>query len=157
MKSDKLQDAMGMIGDDLIERAKNNKKTPRVRRWLLAVACLAVVVLMSVIVLARNLGSDELPNFDNTFLPLADSSYPARVKFVAYGESENWREDYKEWLNDRLSYTEPYNEAEIDINDYLVKLMNTFLGQAKKNTVFSPINVYIALSMLAEISDTAMT
>ena len=154
MKSDKLQDAMGMIGDDLIERAKNNKKTPRVRRWLLAVACLAVVVLMSVIVLARNLGSDELPYFDNTFLPLADSSYPARVKFVAYGESENWREDYKEWLNDRLSYTEPYNEAEIDINDYLVKLMNTFLGQAKKNTVFSPINVYIALSMLAEISDT---
>lgn len=168
MKNEKLQDAIGMIGDDLIERAKNDKKPSRVQRWLVVAACFAVVVLVSVIIFAGELGRDELPlkpgntdtpihcepDFGNTLMPLADSSFPARVKFVAYGESENGNEAYKEWFEDRLSYTRPYRQAEIDINDYLVKLMNTFLGEAKENTVFSPINVYIALSMLAEISDT---
>lgn len=164
MKNEKLQDAIGMIGDDLIERAKNDKKPSRVQRWLVVAACFAVVVLVSVIIFAGELGRDELPlkpgntdtpihcepDFGNTFMPLADSSYPARVQLVADDGSKNW----KEWRADRLSYTNPYNEAKIDINDYLVKLMNTFLGGAKENTVFSPINVYIALSMLAEISDT---
>ena len=48
MKNEKLQDAIGMIGDDLIERAKNDKKPSRVQRWLVVAACLAVVMLVSV-------------------------------------------------------------------------------------------------------------
>lgn len=168
MKNEKLQDAIGMIGDDLIERAKNDKKPSRVQRWLVVAACFAVVVLVSVIIYARNPGGDKLPDiptktdkpiqsapdFGDTIPPLAYGLYPARVKYVVPGASDNWRYYYEEWLNDKRNYTKPYKEAEIDINDYMVKLMNTFFSEAKGNTVFSPINVYIALSMLAEISDT---
>ena len=50
MKNDKLQDSIGMIGEDLIERARQEKKSPKINRWVLAMACISVAMLATVII-----------------------------------------------------------------------------------------------------------
>lgn len=79
---------------------------------------------------------------------LAAPLYPDTVK---YGTGV---EEWKEWKNARVEQRQLYN----DINDESVekffdKTSSEFLRAAKDNIVYSPINVYLALAMLCEITD----
>lgn len=157
MKNDKLQDSIGMIGEDLIERARQEKKSPKINRWVLAMACISVAMLATVIILKNITISQpeqpQKPYFGKVLEPLADCSYPARVQYAGYVQSDDWQK-YNAWLKDKADYTIPYKDVQIDLDNYLSKIMKTFLSNTEENTVFSPINAYMALSMLAEISDT---
>ena len=113
MKNDKLQDSIGMIGEDLIERARQEKKSPKINRWVLAMACISVAMLATVIILKNITISQpeqpQKPYFGKVLEPLADCSYPARVQY----------EKYNAWLEDKADYTKPYKDVQIDLDNYL--------------------------------------
>lgn len=57
-----------------------------------------------------------------------------------------WWCDYKEWYS-------ASQELNHDLNDYYLSMMEQTLVSDEKNTVCSPLNTFIAFSVLAEISD----
>lgn len=57
-----------------------------------------------------------------------------------------WWSDYSRWLSASL-------ELDLDMDDYYLSLMEQMLVSDDENTVCSPLNTFIALSMLAEVSN----
>ncbi len=68
--------------------------------------------------------------------------------YIAYDEAyDKWRMDY---IN-RVKQSEGYKEG---LEDFCYTTMKEFLSEADgENKVYSPLNVYIALSMLAEVTN----
>ncbi len=80
---------------------------------------------------------------------LAEAQYP---ETAPYPDEENWDEDaYDAWwavTQERRSYLEDYPE---DYNDFGSATMAQFLvSENGENAAYSPLNIYLALAMLAE-------
>ncbi|MCD8126756.1 MAG: hypothetical protein LUD82_04560 [Clostridiales bacterium] len=80
---------------------------------------------------------------------LAEAQYP---ETAPYPDEENWDEDaYDAWwavTQERRSYLEDYPE---DYNDFVSATMAQFLvSENGENAAYSPLNIYLALAMLAE-------
>ncbi len=183
MKREDLQDAIGLLDDDLIVEAESARHTVRRgrRRWLQWVAIAACFCLVVACVLA-------LPHSRTTGLPVAstpsedmaagESSLPsapadtpndapdedapadapstplakpgstatvtvlAKAVYPAHGEKAPARTEY---VNEKVSEGMPM---------FYKTVMGQFLvGEKGENRVFSPLNVYMGLSLLAETSD----
>lgn len=209
-KNEKLQDAIGMIGDDLIADAKgltqrdsgkndkgldskdkytrnNKKKYSRVLKGLAAVAALALAITAAVYLSGENTGilpgekstggensgvadnnDMKVPNRidtadDNEVLnayAVAKSEYPVMApypdesKALEEGSYEQFDKAYELWKADRNTQLEKYRSMSISINSFVKASVQEFLGDAADdNIVYSPLNVYMALGMLAELTD----
>ena len=85
---------------------------------------------------------------------LAAAVYPKMVKFPT-DMNENYDfEKYDEWQQSR-SERYAYFAREESIDDYVKKTVGTFLADAEEdeNRVYSPLNVYLGLAMLAEVTE----
>lgn len=177
MNSRELLDAIGQVDEDLLERSELAKNRHRRPRWLGTVAAaLAIVLLGGLAFRPWNKSADfaasqaaveeinmadqavdapmmEACGVDVAVLPLASPLYPERVPYPDAEEEDFeaayalWREDLKNniHLDSRLSESmEPYFRGAI----------RAFLqGDPGENRVFSPLNVYMALGMLAQVTD----
>ncbi len=151
MKSRKLQDAIGMIDPNLVARAA---QTPTVRRrlpkWTLLVAALLAVVILTGTVLAvldRPSGGGDGFYFGGP-TALQKAVYPTRVKYT----EKNY--EYYEARQAELQAKKQYYGNADDLTDFFAATVPVFLSGANgENRVYSPLNVYMALAMLAEICD----
>lgn len=177
MNNRELLDAIGQVDEDLLERSELAKNRHRRPRWLGTVAAaLAIVLLGGLAFRPWNKSADfaasqeaveeinmadqavdapmmEACGVDVAVLPLASPLYPERVPYPDAEEEDFeaayalWREDLKKniHLDSRLSESmEPYFRGAI----------RAFLqGDPGENRVFSPLNVYMALGMLAQVTD----
>lgn len=182
MKREKLQDAVGMIGDDLIEEAANynNKKKKRLR-WIPAVAILLCIsVLMGVVALrpndekltdnvqeeiaSENADAAEDAEDVNIEYSTADkvyynldyclnrAVYPVRVQNYSLNSDLNDQDAYEKWWEDRNSFRADYDSNTPDLSKFITYSTKAFLGDTEGNAIYSPVNVYMALAMLAETS-----
>lgn len=152
MKSDKLIDAIGLIDEKLIERSQKSsqksQKRERIKRfikWTVPVAA----------VLALTIGVGSL--FGNTPIELnayaiAEAKYPETVKYPADDTTESGFAEFQKWNKEFNERIETYFNSDEKIEGFLERTIQEFLS-AEDNTVYSPINVYLALSMLAETAD----
>lgn len=163
-KSEQLYDGITEIRDDLITHAAQTSphKKPfanrflRKKRQFCAAACLAVLVA------SLALFSSPKPDSVVSAHTIAEAEYPQMAPypdpdhFVNKDESmdddsfnkawDAWRED----LSSRRRLT-GYADA---MGSFLEKSTRHFLSASPgKNTAFSPVNLYIALGMLAELTD----
>ncbi len=179
-KQQKLQDAIGMVGDDLIHHAKAvQKKTTRFwRNWYTpAMAAVLVLAIVSGAFFWQRRGPEEFLTFPNIewsdpnqseidpmvgILPLgsanalAEAVYPDSMPFP-----DESKYDWKDGEWDRVS--EAWNEewqvrrdqAKIagNIEDFTAVTMREFLKSDGTNAVYSPLNIYFALAMLAETTE----
>lgn len=154
MKSDKLQDALGMIDPELIEQARitPKKKTKRKHlRWAVPVAaCLAVIIGLGVFFSTKG---NANPMILNTHA-IAQAKYPTMAKYPAsigglvYSES-----DYKKWREGLAERREYMGQGE-NLDTFFQSTASEFLNNCENdNLVYSPLNVYMALCMLAETSE----
>ncbi len=168
MKSEKLQDAIGMVDSNLVECAyikEKNKKSKIIKsKWIAPVAavlaiCIAIgVFLPDCLRFMKPHENDITPTLnvqstepDTEKLPVSmikaeyRAEYPTMVK---HGElsQQAWAEDrYKQ-----LSYC----GAGKNLDQFFQSTVNQFLtGDSGKNKLYSPLNVYMALSMVAEVTD----
>lgn len=166
--NDKLNDALNCISDKHIAEAAKYK-VPRRPYWMGAVAAiLALVILLSVI----GPGGAADPTDPNLFRPTGTTgpdssnppgpqpvllanqvSAPTLPEMTAYPHSENsigYDEDaYRAWRESQnAQYSQPKGYAD-SLDDFFATSIQQFL-KGEGNQTYSPINVYMALAMLAE-------
>ena len=150
MKSDKLQDALGMIDPDLILRAEKQvkkSKTKRFIRWTAPIAAVLAIALAIGIIFGS--GSP----FILTTYAIAEAEYPKMAPYptgiglMGIGSGyDNWRKDQKE----RAVF---FGQGK-NMNGLIEATATEILsGSRGENVVYSPLNIYMALAMLAEITD----
>ncbi len=170
MKKEKLQDAIGMVGDDLIQEAANTEPAKKARvKWIALVAAMLSAFMVMGIGVAMHFNSPEsegaVPmdqeiaeiskesfNIDATPFVLQKAVYPERVLNYSLTADLNDSEAYDKWQNDRDSFRAAYNSNTPDLSKFIEYSTKAFLSDTEDNAIYSPVNVYMALAMLAETS-----
>jgi len=175
MRPEDIQNALGNIGSDLIERAN----TPRLHKtstrrsvgWIpLAAACLALVILLGVFLMPTrgpipSLPSGRLPLTGTTqnelettpppevpFLLMAPT-YPSCVQYPL-DYNDNNQEEMAIWYAERQAKRALFEDANIDMSDFFLSTMEEILTDLNgANGMYSPINLYLTMAMVAEISE----
>ena len=152
MKSDDLFDAIGNVDGDMILDAKSvpKKKIFHTKKaWISAIAAMLVLSLV--------LGSFLLPSSQTglSAYALAEAKYPTDIPYPTVNEDSNdFYPQLIEWRKHNYDRQETFNKLGVNIDDYLYRSIGEFLSANQgENVVFSPLNVYIALAMLAEVTD----
>lgn len=159
MKSDKLQNAIGMIDEDLIIRAekKPNKKVPKfIWKWSAAIAAVLVFAIGFPILFGNTTPAMQ-DKFGNTtpamqVKALCEAEYPKMAQYPNEN-SLNFSSSFDAWSADRRERRSYIGKGSLS-EEYLRATATELLGDAgAENLVYSPLNIYMALAMLAEITD----
>lgn len=170
MNRDKLQDALSHISDKHITEAAAPKKR-RHAPWITAIAaCLVLAIGLSVI-LPRLPGEEPGPAIledpmptepvkppviftpeEIHVVPLAAAKYPETVAFpLDQSDFPAWDKEYEKWfLHQRELHSAPEGYAD-NLTVFWKQSTQTFLSEdSGKNKLYSPISLYMALSILAQ-------
>ena len=170
--NDKLNDALNNISDAYIQEAAGRPKR-RYPYWFGAVAALLVIsVLVSVLyrpaISPPTVQGTEPPAVPGPALPqspglldlacqVSAAEYPSMAKkpnYEDYGSDHRngYEADYAAWLRGQgEQYDQPDGYGD-NLSDFFAASIPKFLN-GEENSAYSPLNVYMALAMLAEISD----
>ncbi len=143
MKANKLQDAIGMVDGDLIARADMPPVRRRLPRWWRS----AVAAMLAVVLLLGSLWN--IPPLQGSYA-IAEASYPVMAPYPA---KDSTHEEYDAWRSS-IDERQQYAGAGKDLDSFFSATMSTFLAdEEQENRVYSPLNVYMALAMLAEVTE----
>lgn len=172
MKPEHLSDAIGNLDEKLCAEAnevRKKKRRPRWIAWVAAAACIAIVIALSKPLWNQKPNDEKVPlgrpkdvmlldaDSDTAKQLLFRAQYPKAVNYPTemndwdrYSEElDRW---YAHWNEVRTQAHEPQEKAYFE--RFYQDSAKEFLGRADgENVVFSPSNVYMALAMLAELTD----
>lgn len=170
MNRDKMQDALSHISDKHIAEAAAPKKR-RYAPWISAIAACLVLAIGLGIVLHRLPGEEPGPAIieqsnptepdksqqvfipdEIQVIPLAAAQYPETLLFpLDQSNFQAWDKEYETWfLHQRELHSAPEGYAD-SLTDFWKKSTQTFLtGDDRDNMLYSPISLYMALSILAQ-------
>jgi len=171
MRSDKLQDALGKIDPTLIARAENKPKKSRSLKYIRLIAPVAAILALAICLgLFSGIGKNPNPNVPLiTTQPNGTASVknpnsfvyvPDEIKDTVPTYPSISGESFKPYLlstanfpvNSSNSYA--YYGAGFGMDVFFKSTVTEFLsGKGDQNAVYSPINVYFALTMLAEVTE----
>ena len=144
MNSQDIFDGVTDIRDDLIDGAKEAPKKQKrwmKKRWTGAVAAVLALAIMAGIFLR--------PGGGLTAYAVAEAKYPEMAPYPAsYSESA-----YEAWWEGVAAQRRDLGDIS-SLQSFFARSTQTFLtGMEKENRVYSPLNVYMALSMLAQLTN----
>ncbi len=153
MKSDKLQDAIGMVDGDLVERAH---KTPQKKskkshiKWTAPIAAtLAIIIGLGVFF---SMKGNSNPIVLSAYA-VAQAQYPETAKYPEGEYLPGFEERYEAWREIRNKQREYMGKGE-NLDEFFKATASEFLKDNDNgNLVYSPLNVYMALAMLAETTE----
>ncbi len=175
MKNEKLYNSITNIREDIIEKSdnyrfKNHHKTAFITSLIAAMLVIAIIgggIIYKNTIPISIINEEPTNNMETTQpassiketstvtekdLPkyeIATPQYPIMADYPSNGsqiEYEVWFEDVQKQRRN-LYFKD-------DLNDFFISSTKEFLSDSKdKNRVYSPLNVYMALSMLAELTD----
>lgn len=170
MKSEKIQNAIGMVDSDLVERAdKYVKKSKRHHiKWIAPLAAALVIVIILGIVFGTGI-RDLFTGNQNTALTTEGVTLAPEIEFepvslkpyylsqAVYPErviNPNIDDSYlDEWYDERRERWGFYDAGD-NLDEFFIKTIKEFLKNSKgENVVYSPLNVYMALAMIAETTE----
>lgn len=175
MNREQLSDAIGRLDESVLEETM----TVRRRRpwWISAVAVAACVALAVGMVAVwphlkphgvtpsvdgdihstngRTTMPTTRPHHEQPDLPisfaLAKAQYPKMAQRVGYFEDEEGYDAWWQAVREQRNLVKGQTDG---MTDYYAKTMAQFLsGEVGENRVYSPLNVYLALAMLAETAE----
>lgn len=172
MKHEKLSEALNEISDrHIAEASENRRRTPR-SAWIGAIAAvLAVVILVSAVYRpAVSNPSADMPAADSpAAVAPAEDAQPVDMESVLGGISllsshfeatpaypKMSKYDGYDWGPYIEGHQQQYNQPEnyaAGTESFFRSSMQRLLLSERENQVYSPLNVYIALAMLAETAD----
>jgi len=168
MKNTHISDALGQLDDELILEAGQLREKGIGRRiWTKVLAAAGAVALAAI------LGAVLWPHFSDgddvmeitaaSAYAVAQAEYPEMAPYPNEEEffnhngmfdSDGFDKVYDAWINDRAAQTNQYDGYADGLDRMFSLTTRQFLsGSEGENRVYSPVNVYMALSMLAEITD----
>lgn len=126
-------------------------KIYRIFALSLTVALVACSNKTSVLSKEKNLINKEYIISETTYPKM--SKYPIQSKNNNFGD-EKFDKVYEVWKEDLAKQRKQDFDYKTGMNNFFEKSIPIYLHNSKgKNKVYSPLNVYMALSMLAEITD----
>ncbi len=177
MKHNRLNDALNEISDKYLAEAAKRKKRPSY--WVsITAAVLALAVLAGAIFAFPNLSGDPISlggettppatepatnppysfqEFEGTLTPvqigtvgapylLSSPKYPEMAPYSTRADASGlWYDSQRAIHYTELGYAD-------SLTDYFKKITPAVLASDGENAVFSPLNIYMALAMLAETS-----
>lgn len=167
-KTEKISDAIGQLDEKIVTAADEKRSINAGRKtvrgkfakkiWIPAVSAAACAgILCGAALMGGNNSPGLVPVLVET---LAEAKYPEAAHYPDeslfngdYGEA--WNNMYEPWSQQRMERLEAYRTLETgSLGEFYKNTCETFLTDGnEKNRVYSPVNVYMALSMLAEITD----
>lgn len=151
-KSEKIYDAMTDIRDDIIEQAAKRPNRVWSKKQLKIAAAIFAVVLAAGIAF-RLYGSSETV----TAFTAAKAEYPQAIPYpkenTQDSSDEAHMQAYDAWWEDNKAKRQLSGYADT-LEPFFKTSTKQFLANAgDENRAYSPLNVYMALGMLAEITD----
>lgn len=117
-------------------------------------ACAAIAVEEKNQTVQETESTDDTKELSNMAKQLAKAEYPIMAQ---YPETDGFHVDekaYEAWLSSRLEQRPENDEYQKGIKEFYQMSMREFLKDTGgQNKIYSPLNVYMALSMLAETTD----
>lgn len=167
MKNKDLLNAIGNAKDEYILEAQPKMKKAKIKRHRFAAAVAAVLVIAIIGGIWAYPGGSEAPS-GNLFPDLkayaiAEPVYPKMAKYP--NESEYISSDgtydyigrneaYDKWMESKSLQRNQYEGFNEGLDEFFAETIEKLLTDTEsENKVYSPINLYIALGMLAEITD----
>lgn len=157
MKHETLCNALDEISDPHIAEAAASKRRSRLP-WLAAIAAVLAAAILASTLLPGQVpepnDSIHLSEPNNSTFPgvnpsqpylLASPVYPRMVKYAA-SNHKAWRESLA------AQYDQPDDYA-AGTEDFFRRSIQAVLTEGNENQTYSPLNVYMALAMLAETAD----
>ncbi len=145
MKADDIFDGVTDVRDDLIDgagEAPKQRKHPGKKRWLGAVAAVLAVAILGGVLLR--------PGGGMTAYAIARAEYP---KMAPYPGESGGSAAYDAWWESVKAQRRDLGDTSA-LEVFFVRSTQTFLAEEPgENRVYSPVNVYLALSMLAYLTD----
>lgn len=160
-KAEKISEAIGELDEKIVTEADNKRGKKAFSKRLFipaATAAACALVLFGTLILTQS---------RNTIVhaeTLAQADYPKTAQYpnenlifsLGGGFSDDlWEKYYTPWSEDRKARRTAAEALNTDtLNEFYKSTTNTFLSDSEsENTIYSPINLYIALSVLAETTD----
>ena len=144
MKRNKIEEALVEVRDEYIAEAAGVKKKPRLAPWMGAVAAVLIVAILCGILLR----SVTEPVTAHAYGLIAAPEYPEMAPYPdGYTGFAEWH------ASQRQQYDQPAGYAD-SLNKYFSDCMQIILSDSDgQNVVCSPVNIYMALALLAETTD----
>lgn len=150
-RSEKLFDGITHIREELVEQAAVTKKKRGIpRRWWIrgAAAVLALVFVLGVMLDPKGGGGSVASAY-----AIAEAEYPEMAPYPQGEGTVGFDGRYDRWQDSINAQRQPKGYAD-GLQDYFAAGIRQFLtGAGEENKVYSPVNVYMALAMLAEVTD----
>ncbi len=144
MKSKKLQNAMGMIDEELVLRADKKPKKHIRLKWISAVAAMLAVAL--VIGIFFGTGGP----MDLTVYAIEEAQYPEMAPYPKGEWHPDFEKQFDAWWEDQRERRQYYGASKT-LSTFIQRTASEMLTEAgEENRVYSPLNIYMALAMLAE-------
>lgn len=153
MKNTDLFEAIGEIDDKLIKDAKFKKRKKKNAPYYMYAAVVAVFLIISILIGAL------LPFFTKDKIMIPVVSYPDLPHYTPNPEAFQKfalasPENLQLSMGEIFTTNNECREKGITIDDFLSKTAPLFLtGDTTKNYTYSPLNIFLALSMLAETTE----
>lgn len=144
MKPIDLFESMGELDEKTLERSQKAKSPGKLPRWMGAVAALVAVALLC--------GFFLYPRGQVlTAYAIAEAVYPEMAPYPDES-SPNLMEEYDAWRESVKKQRQPEGYAD-GLEGFFADSIREFLsGEAGENRAYAPVNVYLALGMLAELT-----
>lgn len=148
MNSQDIFDAVTDIRDDLINGAKETAKKQKwwmKKRWTGVVAAVLVLAIVGGIFLR--------PGGELTAYAVAEAKYPEMAPYPFLESDKYDEETYNAWSESVRAQWRDLGDIS-PLQSFFARSTQTFLiGAEGENRVYSPLNVYMALSTLAQLTD----
>lgn len=143
-----IYEAIGRSDSDMLERSEKSKKKERSRRPLWAAAVAAVLVIALISAIALNPHNTPLVT---TAYAVSEAEYP---KMASYPRESalSFEKDYDAWQESVQAQRRERGYAD-GLEPFFISGIRQFLsGSGSENRACSPLNIYMALGMLAEVT-----
>ena len=156
MKKEELFEALEDIDANNVKKAKEYRahKKPVWMIWTAIAACFAILV--GAVVGIPALRKDNPVQGEGTYpsgIKTVSAVYPAPVAVNLSAQSFIEGDEHWKWWDGYRAKVAASQELQNGIDGYYSAIMQELLVAEDENTVCSPINIYIAFAMLAEVSD----
>ncbi len=149
MNRNNLYESIGHIDDKILERSEKNKRKKRHKRSRFVIALAAILTIA--IVAGLFLAPENSPIVMTTYA-IREASYPNMAPYPVES-SPTFLEDYHAWSESVTAQKQELGYADNLKNFFTSSIQQILSSETSSNRAYSPLNVYLALGMIAEITD----
>ena len=148
--NEKVEKALGYVDEKYVTAAAKRKKKKAAKYWISAVAAVLALVLLF------NLPSMPMVISAKAVSIASESRQMQRPDLDDYKDRDQWRADLNKWEAEQKFLSSTTRETVDALAPFFTNGSAQFLStQGSENLLWSPINAYIGLALMTELTDGA--